>query len=139
MGDLVSSVAKAKWLVDADRLRDTLDQLREALTRSPPSLPGTHELGHHHEYHSVLASLRTVVGKLTTLNLSSTGAVDFPLDPRLNLQALFEGLQRGWRARVLTILGASKAKVVADLLRSSVPDMLHILGKDGDENSHSAL
>jgi PD-(D/E)XK nuclease superfamily len=139
MGDLATMVAKATWLVDADRLRSTLDELRAALDSSPPFVPGTQEPRHHHQYQLILESLRTVVDRLASLDLSSTGALDFSLDSKLNLQELFDGLQRGWRERVLTFLGPTKAKIVAELLRSPVPDMLHILGKGGDENAHSAL
>lgn len=55
------------------------------------------------------------------------------------LRELFAGLQRGWQERIRQVLGVGNVGLVDRLLRSPAPDVLRILGKEGDENAHSDL
>ena len=55
------------------------------------------------------------------------------------LRALFDGLQDGWNKRVARILGTPKLSLVQRLVSSPSPDVLRILGREHDENSHSDL
>jgi hypothetical protein len=143
-GDASSGwLAAPTWLVDAPSLRETLDQLRTALLNPRPLASGGETLMHDRK--AVTDSLRYVLDRLDGIDLSASRAVsgvvrEFRSESQASrLRELFDGLQHGLRQRVLSILGPTKIAVVARLLASPTPDVLRILGREDDENSHSDL
>lgn len=133
------------WLVDATKLRDTLDQLRAGLV-APRNLAraATGDMLVH-DRHAVADSLRFVLERLAAVDLTATRALsgvmrEFRTESQASrLRDLFDGLQRGLRNRVAATLGPAKIRAVGKLLSSPAPDVLRILGREHDENSHSDL
>jgi hypothetical protein len=134
--------AAATWSMDATALRVTLDALNVALQR-PISVIGGDVLGHDRD--EISASLKVILERLATMDLTATRAMsgfvrEFRSEAQVHgLRDLFAGLQDGWRKRVARILGETKLGVVRRLLTSHSPDVLRILGREDDENSHSDL
>lgn len=130
-------------MVDAPALRSTLDALRSALQR-PPVSPLSGEVLRH-DRKAIATSLRLILDRLGGVDLTATRAMsgfvrEFRPEAQVQgLRTLFSGLQDGWRKRVARILGETKLSVVRRLLSSPSPDVLRILGREDDENSHSDL
>ena len=133
----------APWKVDASALRDALDALRSALERPLVSAIGGEILVH--DRNAVAESLKVILDKLATVDLTATRALsgfvrEFRPESQLQtLRDLINGLNDGWRRRVARILGDAKLDVVRRMLTSPSPDVLRILGREDDENSHSDL
>jgi hypothetical protein len=129
------------WRVDENELRRTLDTLRDALSR-PIGVSGS-ALGHDRQ--QIASSLRSILACLDRTDLVATRAVpDFVREFRPTAQVeqlrdLFHALRVGWRQHVTRILGADKLLAAKRLLASPSPDVLRILGREDDENSHSDL
>jgi len=133
--------AAAAWMVDAPALAETLDQLRAALSR--PISVMNRAFGHDRE--QLAASLRVIFGALDKIDLSAARAMsgfvrEFrPHGEAQRLQELFRDLEDALQERVNRILGPQRLLVAARLLASPSPDLLRILGREHDENSHSDL
>ena len=133
------------WLVDAGKLRGTLDRLHVALDK--PHTAAVSPTGDMlvHDRRAVADSLRHVLDRLGKVDLDATRALsgvmrEFRSEARAtSLRELFDGLQGALRRRVGAILGPAKTAVVQRLLASPTPDVLRILGREDDENSHSDL
>jgi hypothetical protein len=131
--------AAPAWMVDKDELRSTLDRLREALQRPISVVAGAVV----HDRSQIACSLRTILDRFDALDLSATSAKsifvrEFRTAAQVDqLRDLFQALQRGWQLRVARILGANKLRAAKRLLASPSPDLLRILGREDDENSHS--
>jgi PD-(D/E)XK nuclease superfamily len=138
MKDLAASVASATWTVDAEALRAVLDRLRAALPEAARASVHEEPL----EYRQVGERLRSFLARLEQIDLSTVKiwtdtARSGPQLP--HLLDVFEGLHQGLKGYVTRVLGDDKIEVLLRLLSSSVPDMLHILGRSADENAHSDL
>lgn len=125
-------------MVDKDELRNTLDLLRAALQRPIGVVAGPVE----HDRSQIASSLRTILGRFDAMDLNPIP--DFvrefwPVAQVERLRDLFQALQLGWRQRVTRILGADKLRAAKRLLSSPSPDLLRILGREDEENSHSDL
>jgi hypothetical protein len=135
-------LGSASWMVDASALRDTLDRLRSAL-QSPVSVVRSAALGHDRT--QITSSLRQILKSLEGVDWSArqvlSGFVrEFRSETQLEtLRDLLQGIQDGWRKRVLRVFGDDKLLALHKLLGSPSPDLLRILGREDDENSHSDL
>jgi hypothetical protein len=143
MSDIGSRLAAATLAFDATSLRSELDRLREALDR--PLIASMSGSALVHDRKAVAASLRHILDRLETVDLEAVRALsgvvrEFRTEQDAGqLRELFAKLQQGWRDRVRRTLGVEKVPIVAQLLASPAPDVLRILGKEGDENAHSDL
>jgi hypothetical protein len=132
----------ASWMVDAAALRDTLDRLRTAL-QSPVSVVKSAGLGH--DQTQVTSSLRQILKSLDGVDWTARQVLSGFIralrseSQSQSLRDLLDGIQEGWRKRVTRILGEEKLVVLHRLLGSPTPDLLRILGREDDENSHSDL
>lgn len=142
--EISSKIAAARLGVDAGDLRTTLDRLRAALDR-PSAAPSMAAGALVHDRRAVAESLRFVVERLGAINLTAVQALSGVVreyrtaQDAGKLREVFEGLRRGWECRVRDVLGLDKVPIVDRLLSSPAPDLLRILGKEGDENAHSDL
>ena len=142
--DLGARIAAATLTIDAASLRSSLDRLRSALDR-PYSVPSLSTGALAHDREAVTESLRFVLDRLSTVNLTAVRALSGVVKEYRTahdagkLREVFAGLQRGWQDRVRRVLGVDKVPIVARLLASPAPDVLRILGKEDDENAHSDL
>ena len=133
--------AAPAWMVDKDELRNTLDRLREALQRPIGVVAGAVE----HDRSQIASSLRTILDRFDAMDLTATSEIsgfirEFrPAGQFAQLRDLFQALHLGWRQRVTRILGTDKLRAARRLLSSPSPDLLRILGREDDENSHSDL
>lgn len=136
MTDLVASIAKATWSIDAESLRDTLDRIRTALD-APAVFTGTSE--EPLEYQLVAQKLRPFLERLSAIDLSAVTIGSGIVGPLRapHLLDVFDKLHQELKAYVTRVLGLDKVSILFHLLSSAVPDMLHILGKSDDENAHS--
>jgi hypothetical protein len=133
----------APWSVDAARLRDTLDRIRTGL-EVPVRLHagGDVFVG---DKPAVARSLREILARLDATDFRArdplAGLVREyqPGHQVASLTALVGELQAALRRRVAGALGERKLALVVKLLASPAPDLLRILGRDDDENSHSDL
>jgi hypothetical protein len=143
MTDIGSRLATAMLTVDAVDLQTTLDGLRAALGRTSAFVPQAGSLVH--DTKAVADSLKYILERLDEVDLAATQALsgvvrEYRSEHQADqLREFFAGLQRGWQSRIQEVLGAGKISVVAKLLNSPAPDVLHILGKADDENAHSDL
>lgn len=141
------SVASARlptplWMVDGSRLRDTLDQLRSALT-APPVIAPLSGAGLAFDIARLADTVRRVADGAAGVDLHARRAVTGVTSPvglaeeTRRLTAMVEDLHGAWIARVRTKLGVEKARIAARLLDHDAPDLLNIFRKSDDENSHS--
>lgn len=145
MPDLSLKLSSATLTMDARRLRDSLDHLRTALARpfELPSSPSAGTLARDRQ--ELTQRLGLLLRRLDDIDLTAVQALsglvrEYRTEHQTeHLRSMFEQLQRGWRDRVRRILGPHQLPVVARLLASPAPDLLHILGREDDENSHSDL
>ena len=132
----------APWSVDSSTLRECLDRLRLALDR-PFSVAASSAVGYDRQ--EISKSLRLIFDKLDNVDLVARRALsglveEFrPASQLDDLRDLFDALQAGWQKRVARILGEAKLATLARLLAAPTPDLLRILGREDDENSHSDL
>jgi hypothetical protein len=142
--DIGSKLASATLGVDATVLRMTLDQLRAGLKR-PYGLSSAPTAALALDHRAIADRVRHVLDRLRAVDLAAIQALSgIVSEYRTDLHArqlreVFAGLQRGWRARVYSVLGAEMVATAARLLTSPAPDLLRILGKEDDENAHSDL
>jgi hypothetical protein len=128
-------------MVDEKELRSTLDKLRDALSR-PIGVTGS-ALGHDRQ--QIASSIRSILDRVDMMDLAATRVMsEFVREFRPTAQVeqlrdLFRVLHVGWRQRVTRILGVDKLLAAKRLLASPSPDLLRILGREDDENSHSDL
>jgi len=140
--DIGSKLASATFGVDAALLRAILDQLRSGLERP---LVSTSTAVTAHDVRAVATSIRDILEGLATVDLSAMQALSGIVreyrteDQAGQLREVFAALQDGWRDRVRIVLGREKIPCIARLLASPAPDLLRVLGKEDDENSHSDL
>lgn len=133
------------WLVDAPRLRDTLDSLRHALTA--PSPRAVFRAGETlvHDRTAVANSLREILARLDAVDLAATRALsgvvrEYRPEPQAAmLRELVTDLQHALRLNILARLGRPRITAIERLLSSEAPDVLRILGREDDENAHSDL
>lgn len=129
--------------VDVKELRETLDSLRASLDRAPIAFLSAGALGHDRQH--ITASLKHVLAQLDRIDLTAARALsglvqEFrPQSQADALRNLFESLREGWRQFITRSLGESKLHSLVELLSSPAPDVLRILGREDDENSHSDL
>lgn len=85
---------------------------------------------------TILDKLRQLAGKGTV-----TGVVEEyrPREQAESLTRLLLDLQRGWERRVAVKLGPRKLEILKRLMALSVPDFLHLLGRERDENTNSSV
>jgi PD-(D/E)XK nuclease superfamily len=62
-----------------------------------------------------------------------------PQEQAASLTRLLLDLQHGWEQRIAIKLGSKKLKALRRLMRQSVPDFLHLLGRERDENTNSSV
>jgi hypothetical protein len=62
-----------------------------------------------------------------------------PREQAESLTRLLLDLQHGWERRVAIKLGPKKLKTLRRLMARSVPDFLHLLGRERDENTNSRV
>jgi hypothetical protein len=133
------------WLVDAPRLRETLEALRSALEAAAPVGRSINAAALVYDHGAVADSLRHILERLDAVDLDATRALsDVPREYRTEAQAtrlrgLFVALDEALRHRLSAILGAARIRAIARLLASPTPDVLRILGREDHENSHSDL
>jgi hypothetical protein len=133
----------ANWSVDAGTLRDVLDRLRDGL--DAPLVVHRSSDALVHDKAAIATSLKAVLAKLDATDLGASQALsglvrEFqPAQQIVQLRALVGSLQEAWRRRVATFLGEKKIALIMRLLASPAPDLLRILGREDDENSHSDL
>jgi hypothetical protein len=140
----VGSLGVPAWLVDAARLRVTLDELRDSLSR-----PGSHRhlseipLGYPRD--RILLNVIDVVGAVRSADVDARRAladfvVEYVAREELGLlQGLVHELTRGWDKRVLETLGTEKAALFGELAAKPAPDVLSVMGKENSENAHSDI
>ncbi len=144
MPDLSRKLSSATLSIDAQLLRDSLDHLRAALAR-PFSLPSAPTTALAHDGAALAQRLTALLRHLDAIDLPAVQALsglvhEYRTEHQTDhLRSMFEGLRRGWQERVRRILGPHQVPVVARLLASPAPDLLHLLGREDDENSHSDL
>jgi hypothetical protein len=143
MGGAGGWLGAPEWTVDAAKLRDTLDRLRAGLAH-PLRLQGTSETLVHDKA-AIASSLRTILERLDAADLRGAQALsglvrEFqPQQQVERLRDLLGSLQSAWRRHVADFLGEKKIRLLVRLLSSPTPDVLRILGREDDENSHSDL
>ena len=127
-----------KFHIDASELRALFDRLSSVLAK--PCLLEK-EASTQGEAHALTANgLRAVVeavqGRQTSVSNQSVAG-----DPRFTstIRLLATRLRDTYRARVAAELGQRKIEMLASLLSHPVPDILDVLGKSDEENSHSDL
>jgi hypothetical protein len=133
------------WLVDAARVRETLDLLRSALSVSGlvPRMTAAETLVLDRV--QVAERLRYVLERLDGIDLDATRALSSvsrefrSASQAETLRELFGALDRGLRSHVAHVMGPARIAVAARLLSSPAPDILRILGREDHENSHSDL
>lgn len=131
------------WMVDAERLRETLDRLRTSIAAGVYSTATSETLVFNR--HAIADSLKMILAKLDAVDVAAVSALsgvvrEFRSEAQAAaLRQLFDELQSGLRERARRILGAEKIRLVVRLLESPAPDVLRILGREDDENSHSDL
>jgi hypothetical protein len=133
-------LSAAPWLVDPTRLRATLDAIRH-------SIPQEHVVAGPEalftERARVLESVSMVLDKLRQLVSKGTvpGVVEEyrPREQAESLTRLLLDLQHGWERRVAVKLGPKKVDALRRLMGRSVPDFLHLLGYERDENTNSRV
>jgi hypothetical protein len=129
--------------VDAGELRQTLDRLRASL--SAPSLPMTGGAGLGLDRERVASSLKLLLEEVDRTDLATVQVLSGlvreyrPQAQAETLRDLFAALQDGWRQFVSRSFGKDKMLAMYRLLSSPAPDLLRILGREDDENSHSDL
>jgi hypothetical protein len=133
-------LSAAPWLVDPTRLRVTLDAIRQ-------SLPQEHVVAGPEVLFAdrtrVLESVSMVLDKLRQLAGKGTvpGVVEEyrSREQAESLTRLLLDLQHGWERRVAVKLGPKKLEILKRLMGRSVPDFLHLLGRERDENTNSSV
>jgi hypothetical protein len=130
-------------MVDAERLRETLDRLRTHIAAGVFSTATAETLVFNRR--AIADSLKAILAKLDAVDVSAMSALSSvvreyrPEAQAVALRQFFEELQSGLRQHARGILGAEKIDLVVRLLDSPAPDLLRILGREDDENSHSDL
>jgi hypothetical protein len=134
----------AHWGLDVAGLRTTLDRLQGQL--NGPPVVRTHDAARFaHDGAQIVSSIKTVLLAVDSMDMGAASALsgmvrEFrPPDRADELRDLISALHAGIRGRVLTVLGQDKIDVANRLLSSPTPDLLRILGREDDENSHSDL
>jgi hypothetical protein len=127
--------------VDASALRETLDGLRQGLERPAVSFVAAGALGHDRQ--RVTASLKVLLEQVDRTDMDvvrarSGLAREFQPEAQA-LRNVFASLQGGWREFITRSLGKEKLLTLSRLLTSATPDLLRILGREDEENSHSDL
>ena len=136
----VSALSAASWVLDPTRLRATLDAIRHTVS-SQDVVVGPDAL--FTDKTRVLESVRMVLDKLR--QLSGRGIVPGvveeyrPQEQAARLTSLLLDLQHGWEQRIAVKLGPQKLKALRRLMGQSVPDFLHLLGRERDENTNSSV
>lgn len=129
--------------VDGASLRRTLDQLHAALY-APGDGEAVQAAGSRALHDGrILDSLREVVSALDRANL--TGPVDRSDNAAIlggpsglqRLRVTLSNLQPALKAYVWDKLGEREIERLRDFLDAPGPDLLHLVDKAGDENSHS--
>lgn len=129
--------------VDVTALRETLDRLAVALERATVSVINSGALGHDGE--RITSSVRLLLAEIDRTDLDAVRALSGhireyrPHSQAEALRSIFASLQEGWREFVTRSLGKAKLRALYRLLASPTPDVLRILGREDDENSHSDL
>jgi hypothetical protein len=136
----VSALSAAPWVVDPTRLRVTLDALRQAFSEEHVVIPPETFLI---DRARVLDSVRLVLDNLRQFTGRGIvpGVVEEyrPREQADSLTRLLLDLQQGWERRVAVKLGSRKLESLRRLLGRSVPDFLHLLGRERDENTNSSV
>jgi hypothetical protein len=134
------ALSAAPWLVDSTRLRVTLDAIRQSLPQehvvAGPEALFTDRTRVLESVSVVLAKFRQLAGKGTV-----PGVVEEyrPREQAERLTRLLLDLQHGWERRVAVKLGSQKLEILKRLMGRSVPDFLHLLGRERDENTNSSV
>jgi hypothetical protein len=129
--------------VHAAALKETLDHLRMLL--DTPFVPVASPIGFGHDRERVLEGLKLVLSQIGRTNLDVAQALsgvtrEFrPEAQAETLRDLFASLHEGWRHFITRSFGKEKMIALGKLVSSPTPDLLRILGRENDENSHSDL
>jgi hypothetical protein len=133
------------WLVNATAFGDLLERLTSALER-PPSFSGSLDP-------SLLAFNRTSVRDSIAMVADAAGSAHVELRQALaefkthtidrahheRLTSLVNELTTLWSVRATMTLGFKRSTVLQRQLGDPAPDLLGILQREDDENSHSAV
>jgi hypothetical protein len=131
------------WLVDAGKLEELLTRLTHALERPPsfsaslnPSLLAYDRASIGDSISAVSESARqTHVELRQALTAFSTASVDRAHQARLT--SLVNELTTLWSVRATMTLGMRRSAVLRRLLGDPAPDLLGVIRREDDENSHS--
>jgi hypothetical protein len=144
-GRLSHSVSAAAWTVDAGLIRSTLDSLHTALARaSPVSSTSTSTAALSYDKKQLAEAVRGVLAHLDAhpqVRLGVGGAPTEFRDPAQmkRIDTTVRELQGAWRRRAKAILGEQRIGALRELLAHPAPDLLTLLGRGHDENSHSDI
>lgn len=133
------------WLVDAAKLGDLFTRLNRALQRPPsfsraidPSLLAFNRSSIRDSVVTVAdAAKSTHVELRQALAGFETHAIDRAHQARLT--ALVNELTTLWSVRATMTLGMRRSAVLRRLLNDPAPDLLGVIQREDDENSHSAV
>jgi hypothetical protein len=133
------------WLVDAAELDVLLTRLKRALQRPPsfssalnPSLLAYDRAGIRD---SIVAVAEAAQDKHVELSQALAGFKTHAIDRahQARLTSLVNELTTLWSVRATMTLGLRRSAVLRRLLNDPAPDLLGILQREDDENSHSAV
>jgi hypothetical protein len=127
-------------MVDASRVRDTLDRLNGALARpfAPLGSPAV-----VHDRAAVLIAVGEVLNAIDAIDVDARRATAGLVatarttEHLRHLGHVLGDLTDAWAARVRGSLDPDARRIAASLVRDPAPDMLAMLGKSDDENAHS--
>jgi hypothetical protein len=138
----VSTLGAPVWLVDASRLRSTLDDLREGLNRTSLAAYSPDVSG---DRRRILESVRLLLEGLKRHDLDagrliSSVVTEYRPQARADqLRQLIVDLRHGWERRLAVKLGPEKVSCLVALLSQDVPDFLGLLGRVDNENANSDI
>ncbi len=137
MGELPS------FLVDAPRFAAAMERLHLAVERSGGVAIGALATAVHHDRATLGSRMREFCSGLSKLDLERARQRSSALTELRSGQEAAElrrvslAITGAWKQRLVATLGTDRMDALRELLRDDVPDMLGVLDRQDDENSHS--
>jgi hypothetical protein len=131
------------WMLDAERLRVTLDAIRDSMNRSAGAAALDLASVMLHDKDAIGSSVRAVLQALTAINVdartSLAGMVSEYRQPEqaARLRRLIDHVEAAWSKKLRRRLTEGKLETLKALLATPSSDFLDVLDRTRDENSHS--